>query len=457
MSQVTLSFFGVQPIHIESDLYLELISKKINLQKLREISVPNSSKWLDRFIYNYDVYEDIYEIQLPNIEADLKKDFYRSFHPINNQHITLELSKYLTSNSVTLYFDPRFVYFILIYQINFEIPVEVLENFLDYKAHQDNDNNQDLYNTIRDVFVKDSKNHKMGAWGIEVQRKTLETIKHMLNEIYSVNILDKDVSIPVSSCNISNIVLAKEHINNNNFVKKLINLNIFAEKLTPNNEIVPLYNGTVYFSFHGRFHTIILKNESDLYRFQPLQFHIQYMWFLVERYNKIMSRINSNLMEADSRNNIQKYTSVIHTMINKIEFLRLHDMNFKHAIEIDIDIYEGNEKKWSISKLLDSAKEYVTFFKDYLERLFNQKNALFQKKLNFILVAISFMQLLALVSVWNDYLSTVNASNLNVDKRIIHIFGNDVSSLLNFNIYVPLVLLILMIGTSLYLWKSKRE
>ena len=169
-----------------------------------------------------------------------------------------------------------------------------------------------------------------------------------------------------------------------------------------------------------------------------------------------MSNINRKLIEIDSRKNLQKYIAIIHTMINKIEFLRLHDMNFKHAIEVDIDIYERNEKQWSVSVLLDAAKQYVSFFKDYLERLFNQKNALFQKRLNFILIAISFMQLLALISVWNDYLSIISQENLKVDSRILHFFNN-VSGLLNFNLYVPVGLFVIIAFVVGYLWKINRE
>ncbi len=460
MNTVRFSFLGVQPIHIKSDLYIGLITKKINLYKLNELSTANSLKWLDQFIHNYDVYEDLYEIPIPRVNADLKKDFYRSFHPLNSKNETLSLSKYLKNENVKLYFDPRFVYFIAIYVIEFEIPIDILDQFLDYKPDENNTDKKDLYNIIRSIFVKDKQSHQLGTWGQEVHEHILTQVKNVLTAIYSIELRKDDVSIPESTCNISNIVFAKEHINDKKFVEKLINLNIYAERLTSNRHMKPLYNGTVYFSFHGRFHTIILKNESDMYRFQPLQFHIQYMWFLVERYNKIMSGINRKLMEIDSRQYLQKYISIIHTMINKIEFLRLHDMNFKHAIEVDIEIYETNEKQWSVSVLLDAAKQYVSFFKDYLERLFNQKNAQFQKRLNFILIAMSFMQLLALISVWNDYLSISNQENLNVDPRIIHLFdffNSKVSGLLNFNLYIPFGLLAIIVIIIAYLWKSNRE
>ena len=460
MSTVQFSFLGVQPIHISSDLYIKLITKKVNLQKLNEISTANTLKWLDQFIHNYDVYEDLYEITIPNINAALQTDFYHSFHPLNNQNKTLELSKYLKNESVKLYYDPRFVYFIAIYVIDFEIPIDILDQFLDYQPDENNTDKKDLYNIVRSVFVKDDYTQQLGAWGNEAHEHILTQVRNTLNTIYAMEIEEGDVAIPNSTCNISNIVFAKEHINNKKFIENLINLNIYAERLTSNSDMKSLYNDTVYFSFHGRFHTIIVKNESDIYRFQPLQFHIQYMWFLVERYNKIMNGINRKLIEIDSRKHLQKYISIIHTMINKIEFLRLHDMNFKHAIEVDIAIYEKNEKQWSVSLLLDAAKQYVSFFKDYLERSFNQKNALFQKRLNFILIAMSFMQFLALISVWNDYLATINQENLNVDSRMLHLFslfGDNVSGLLNFNLFVPVGLLVIMLVIIGYLWKSNRE
>lgn len=212
--------------------------------------------------------------------------------------------------------------------------------------------------------------------------------------------------------------------------------------MTSNTKMESLYDDTVFYSFNGRFHTIILKNEQDYFRFQPLQFHIQYMWFLVERYNKLMNNINLDLMQEDSLKKLQKYTKIIHTLINKIELLSLHDSDFKHSIEVDYQtIYKKNEERWSIQALLQSSKQYINFFKDYLDRLFSQKNELFQKKQNYILLFISLVQILALISVWTDYLSIANKENIkNIDTRIMDIFHTS-STLLSFNIYLPVILL----------------
>jgi len=447
---------GVQPIDINSELYIDLLTKKVAFPKLKSISNKNYSfNWMKKYNSIYDPYTDLYEWDISTTELDLKKDLFRDGPSLNMNKDTLQLSEYLTANTAKLYFDPRFVYFVLVYQIDFEIPSDILVKFLDYEATQNNLQYNDLYNTIRKAIVREQPNSKISSWGKAIQDNTQLKIKDILEYLYKVKINLNNINILSNSCNISNFVMLPENTQQRALIKKLISLNIYAERLTSEIKIEPLYNETVYFSFNGRFHTIILKNGQDAYRFQPLQFHIQYMWFLVERYNKIMNDINKQLMQTDSLKKLQEYSKLIHTMINKIELLSLHDMNFKHSIEVDIDIYEKNEKRWSISKLLEGSKQYVSFFKDYLDRLFSQKNALYQKKMNFILLGISFLQLLALVSVWNDYLATLNKNNLDVDSRLLYLFGSTTDNLLTFNLFVPLGLIMIIIGFATYLWKHR--
>lgn len=458
MSIVKFSFMGVQPIDISSSIYTDLLIKKISFANLGDIHLKGnrSFQWMEKYNSIYDTYNDLYEWDIIEENLDLQKDFFRDGTSLNMNNQTLHLSEYLVDNKAKLYFDPRFVYFILVYEINFEIPLKELVNFLDYDPTQNNIGYKDLYNIVRKTIVKEKNNSHLSAWGKSIHEKTKEKVKEILQHLYKIKLDDTSVNIVHNSCNISNIVMLPK-IYDESLVEKLISLNIYAERLTSEVKIEPLYNKTVYYSFNGRFHTIILKNEQDIHRFQPLQFHIQYMWFLVERYNKIMNLINKSLMQIDSLKELQKHSNLIHMMINKIELLSLHDMNFKHSIEVDIDIYEKNEKRWSISNLLNSSKQYVSFFKDYLDRLFAQKNDAYQKKMNLILLVISFFQLLALVSVWNDYLATLNKNNLDIDMRLMYFFGNSTSSLLTFNLFVPLGLIAIMLGFTFYLWKHRTK
>lgn len=456
MSIVKFSFMGVQPVELDSVLYAELLHKKISFSTLDTMSHQGKTfPWMSQYNTIYDTYRDLSEWDIVEEDLDLKKDFFRDGPSLNMAHDTLNLSEYLVTNRAKLYFDPRFIYFVLVYQIDFEIPLDVLFSFLDYDGTQNNIKYNDLYNTVRKSIVKEDAYSKISAWGTSIQEKTKHKIQKTLEVLYKRNIDIKMINIIPNSCNISNFVLLPETSNEDVFVEKLISLNIYAERLSSQIRIESYYNNTVYYSFNGRFHTIILKNNQDIYRFHPLQFHIQYMWFLVERYNKMMNAINKSLMQTDTLKSLQKHSKLIHTMINKIELLSLHDMNFKHSIEVDIEIYKQNEKRWSIANLLDSSKQYVSFFKDYLDRLFAQKNEIYQKKMNLILLVISFFQLLALVSVWNDYLATLNKNNLQVDSRLLQFFHHGLDGLLTFNLFVPLGLIVIMLGFTLYLWKHR--
>ncbi len=456
MKKVTMSFMGVQPINLNNELYLKLITKKIKFSTLQSLSSQSSlDEWMISYSAIYDVYKDLYVWDVSDVDIDLRQDLFRDGTAVNKRNDMMKLSKYLVSHKAKLYFDPRFVYFILVYQIDFEIPYQQLNDFLDYDPTENNTEYKDLYNIVRNAIVKESSTAKISAWGNAVQRNTLYQIHHILENVYHLKVNMKDVNIVHNSCNISNFVVLPKCNDHDILIKKLFSLNIYAERLSSEVEIESLYNETVYFSFNGRFHTIVLKNEKDMYRFHPLQFHIQYMWFLVEKYYALMNGINKHLMQTDSLDILQKYAHFIHTIINKIELISLHDINFKHSIEVDIDLYEKNENKWSIPKLLEGSKQYVTFFKDYLDRLFKQKSANYQKKMNLILLGISFLQLLALISIWNDYLALLNKKNVNVDLRFLQLFDYSSDKLLTFNLYIPIGLGIIILGFGLYLWKHR--
>ena len=183
---------------------------------------------------------------------------------------------------------------------------------------------------------------------------------------------------------------------------------------------------------------------------------VQYMWFLVGYYNHVMNSINLELMQYASIKKLEKYSKTIHFMINKIELLNSHDNNIKYKMEIDYTtIYAKNEIKWSIPMMLNASRDYVKYFNDYLDRIFKYKNDLSQKKQNKILLMISILQLIALISVWNDYLSLLNPQNLQLDEGIINFFGNT-ENLLLINYEIPLIIMASFLIITLYLFLRRK-
>ncbi len=283
--QVNFSFFCVQPIELSPVLYRELITKKINLKDVGPISEKQDfkSKWLYQYTNIYDTYEDLFEYSLEG-NTDHLIQFLHEHHTENMIGDLLDLGKFYSKSEVTLLFDPRFIYFVLVYQIEFSFPFEELLSFLDFNETYDNTKNTDPYNVLRKTIVRESKNSEISVWGDEIQQKSLEKAKNVLEHFFStVSISTDHLHILPNTCNITNFVFMDNLNQNRNFVDKLISLNLFAERITAEKLLEPLYNNTVYFSFNGRFHTIVYQNQQDKYRFYPLQFHIQFIWFLIER------------------------------------------------------------------------------------------------------------------------------------------------------------------------------
>jgi len=439
MNNLNISFLCVQPIHIDNELYMKMLKKNISYNQGLNISTHNSN-WLNNFNQFNDVYKILEEVKLNEITIDyLKRDLNEEKNfPKNNEGLTLPLSSYLDieNTTYTLYFDIRFLYFVLVYDIHFNFPKDILNSFLDYNPIDDNLENKDFYNTIRNLVTKENNESILSSWSRYIQNDVLNKIKEHINTKFNIKTNNNELEIQNNTCNISCFIYDK-NFESNELVNKFVELNVYAERVTKPYEVNSFNNDKIFYSFHGRFHTIYFTNEQDKFRFQPLQFHIQYMWFLLKKYNKLMNEINLDLMQEDSLKSLRVYSKIIHRVINKIELLSLHDNNFKYAIEIDYKlIYSKNESYWSLPELLSASKQYINFFKDHLDRLFLQKNDLFQKKQNYILLVISILQLIALISVWTDYLSLLNINNLNIDSRLLDFFDTS-KNLLSFNLYLP--------------------
>jgi hypothetical protein len=180
------------------------------------------------------------------------------------------------------------------------------------------------------------------------------------------------------------------------------------------------------------------------------------MWFIIDFFNLMLDDLNIRVIERKDKK-LEQISDIIYEVINKIQLLNIHNERFSSAIEIDNTlIYKKIEPKWNIIKNLQTLKNYILIFKDYLERVFANKMAIVQRKQNRILFAISFLQIAALISVWNDYLSLLDESSIkNVDEILFLFFGKQ-ENLVKFNEFIPLVLLLFTLIALIYLVIKKR-
>ena len=277
------------------------------------------------------------------------------------------------------------------------------------------------------------------------------------------NLKDSADSLKIlnNSGNITNVAIL-ENLNDKEFEKYsnyLLNLNSLAERNQNYSSPIKIKSANskhdnLYF-FNGRFHTIILQNQKDKYRYIPIQFQMQYLWFyLSKQINLILEFYNDNILKDNSISKISEYSDKIDAIINKIENLNIFNQKFKLSIEADSKIYHAIEEKWNIENMIKTSNEYVVYFKDYLARIYTKKSSKMEQRQNKILLFITLFQFIALLSVWNDYLNLLSVEFLEKAKGILPLFGSE-SNLEAFNIYLPIIFFIIILCMFFYIFKNK--
>ncbi len=99
--KIDISFLCVQPIDIESDVYTNLLLKKIPfpvIDRYCKSTIDDSSlEWMNKYKNIYSVYEQLKEVDIDYIDIKyLVRDLSQDRHVVrNNSGETLQLDKYL--------------------------------------------------------------------------------------------------------------------------------------------------------------------------------------------------------------------------------------------------------------------------------------------------------------------------------------------------------------------------
>ena len=450
MKRVKLNFYCVQPISIKSDALKRLFLSKTKIDKIEKIAVDEGSKpeWLRRFNNLSRVYASFFVLDPDPVDVSILSDQLKDQFLVNGK---LSLSPHLITSQVCAYlvYDYRLMYFNLIYELGFQFALDDLTNYL--KFNPDAVLKMDLYNTVRNLLVKESDAGVPATWVTETQRSAREKISWIFNTAYHCDCDCESVCILNNTGNITNVVtqegLSEECYRD--LASRFVSLNNAAERLSNYSEPLFLSNDQIY-HFNGRFHTILLRDAVDRYRYIPIQFHIQFMWFYLNGINEIMEKLNNEIIGDDTLKNLESQNRFIDTLIHKVEILSLHNANFKTAIEIDNErVYRQIGPKWNVEQLLRTSNRYIAFFKDYLQRIYTRKTSRTEHKQNVILAFISILQLIALISVWNDYIALLNEENLDKANELLFLFSR-YEYLRYFNIFSPVLIALIIIGLFLF-------
>jgi hypothetical protein len=455
-----VTFYCVQPISIRDEVWLDLFSKRMDVDFIKENFQPNANKvkWLADFAEIHSLYQSLIVLDELNISPGILQDCL-NVHVVKDE---LRLGGCLDLNKTKAYLtlDLRFAYFILVYEIHFKIPDEFLLFLLQKKYLGD----FDFYNVVRNLIVKEHDFSEISTWGGAVRSASLSCIQKIVVESTKLDVVISDLEITNNSGNITCVVDSNciDDAAYSDVGRGFANANNVAERLQHKSpgeleqEKIDL-GGNRYYLFNGRFHTIFLRSSADLYRYIPIQFHMQYLWFFLVRINVVLEKINLQLTSNSANNKFSKLAYTIDDVINKVEIMTLHNENFKCAIERDNkNIYSKIEGNWNLELLLKNSNRYALFFKDYLLRLQARRSARTEARQNQILFFISIIQMLTIVSVWNDYVALNAEQTTQNTKSLVFLFGSEAFMKL-FNLILPLGLVVLVSVLLAYIFYGRHK
>jgi hypothetical protein len=261
--KIQSKFISIQPILFEDSVIGKFLKNDFSLKKLDRFVTKDEPTWFSEFEKINNIYHslNILEKKTPVPIEKLKND-----------------CENITINSISLVdvvdFEKSDYYLLCDYKLNFYVLFLELhiscENEIYEKLIQVED---DLYNIIRDLFVKEDDSSIIGDWARLVYKNSLEQIAYYSNDILGVEVKKEELSIQNNSGNITNFVLYDD-CDYNTLQTQLLARNNYSERLQNDNEEYIKLDSCSSYIFRGRFHTIVSNRIGDMDRYVPIQFHM---------------------------------------------------------------------------------------------------------------------------------------------------------------------------------------
>ena len=342
-------FYCIQPIHISEKLYQKLLLVNMDKEKLEKLSGDTYAqpKWKENLDNYYTCFHEIVTIK------DISKSARKLKLEIVEQDINLEyLAKEISFLESVVIFDNITKTFFLLLTLQMKTENKELIN------------NPNLYKDIRKILVT-GEDFFYTETLASIQKEGLEVVVNTIEKMFPLQDDKFKMKYIENTGNITVVVLTNGYTGDKEkIIKKFIDLNVSSERVSYyNNKIIELEREglTDYYYFGGRFHTIIINKEKDFYRYLPIQYHMQNMWFFISKqFNHIIEN-NEDIQDLILDKNFQKNTKKIQG----------YSARLRMSMESDSHIYDMVEKKWNIEKTL----------KDFWAHTEDEKQKSIEKKL----------------------------------------------------------------------------
>ena len=452
--EIRFDFYVVQPVSLSPEAMTRFFASTSDQVRLQDHLSHQTPSWLSRLTDLGNTYQGLRSIRYERVPLDLMDiDLSSPMFRVFGKH---DLSGVAKTEGVEtcLLFDRNLKAFVLTYRLPMRFDKD---SFLMYTAvHGDESGKQDLYNTVRNMFVREDGGSVVGEYVTMTEERVRDAVRDLLESVFSLKVGQQDVRIEDHSGNISNFVtIDHPDCPVATFADRIIELNEAAEFRTYQSETIILDDGT-YYDFNGRFHTIVVRRKDDIDRFIPIQFHAQYMWSYLNAMYGLLDDINDRVMTCGHHaSKIARLVDMMDDCIQKTQYLHLFHQGFLRAIESDNqNIYKKIESLWNLDASLEGTDTYVNNFKDLISRRHEKVLSAQQERQSKILFVISVIQIISLIGVWQTYIGLVSDDAYAASSRLVALFGS-VENLMAFNTFLPVVFM--LIALALWLFGFKRR
>ena len=319
----------------------------------------------------------------------------------------------------------------------------------------------DLYNTLRNVFVNSDGIEEKAAWVADAEAEAKRRIVQTVAVLSGVSLALDDVNVVESNGNVTNFFIPQGVADEDmgKLRAQLGRTNRYAERI--DEDVDPVFeDGHVLYLFKGRFHTIVLDDARKEIQYMPIQFHAQYLWCYLSTMSALVRDAEDSMLAKKFGKSSRKDSLSMDAIINSVQYTVFMNAGFKRAIESDGElIFKKVEKLWHLESSLGQLERFSEHLSGHLQRAYQRFSSDAERRQSNALFLLSALQILALLSVWTDYLSLLKGDTVAAVMRLdpfSFVFGG-ADALLGFNVALPIVLIGFSAMLILYVAISRRR
>jgi len=392
---MNLKMLLVQPISLELATFIKILPEYVDIDALKNLTADFTpcDEWLRRILRDREYTGGFKKLKLDlddhseAFEQDIKDEFP------DDVAATL-LSTLIRGPKIKLFFDTRFDYFVLVYELEWDLTRKQMERCFQVFSQNEKD---DSYNKLRNIFVQERTADPLSRWNTAVRKQVNIFLSNAIQQIYTSKVSQDKIIFQTNTGNISFFLYDQDPQGLSVIRGRLQDIHNFAEINAKDVRPISLPNDTSHI-FGGRFHTIVSSGEDPYDRYAAIQFHAQFMYCYLRTVNTLFDYVGGTVVVSKDSKALVDYRVAFEDLIIKIEQMSIYNEMFKNEIENDNErLYQPAQANWNLENLLSQTSKFISFFKDYLDILYERDEKQRQNRLNGILSIIAVLQLLTLI------------------------------------------------------------